>query len=281
MKPTATDLPERYLRLARRQWEEDQRLDAHYDAVYRGLYSRSDLKERRFVNFGPGSFRHRFWRNADRRYDGKTWSEQRDRGYEMQIDIEWNLIQQTKVAVPDSSIQVVYCSHLVEHGWDDDVRVFMKEVHRILAKGGVFRITCPDTALGVRAMRRGDRFYFPKQGERPTSYLLLEHSSLITHPENPTRVRPEEADGFFKSFPDEYAALDEASRLSDRSLQDRIGAHVNWFTIEKLTRFLQEAGFSRIYRSGHRQSIAPILRDVRYFDKTDAEMSCYIDALRT
>lgn len=280
-KAETADLPERYIRLAHRQYEQDQERNAFFDGMYRDLFSKAVLQERNFINFGPGSFWHKFWRTADRLYEGKTWSEQRNRGYEMRIDLAWNLIENTRVDVPDGSVEVCYCSHLIEHGWDENVQFFFGEVHRILKPGGVFRITCPDTALGVRALRRKDRFYYPKQGNRPTSYMLLQDTSLVTHPENAFNLRPDGADAFLAKFDDVYKALDEASRLSDRELQNQIGAHVNWFTPPKITKFLKQAGFERIYQNGYAQSIMPILRDVRFFDKTDPHMSCYIDVVKT
>lgn len=279
-EPTHSDLPERYLRLARRNWQQDRELTAYYNRVYRACYDREHLQSRAFINFGPGSFRHKCWRTADRLYDGKTWSEQRGRGYEMKIDIDWNLIENTRVDADDASIKAVYCSHLVEHGWDDNVRFFFGEVHRILAPGGVFRVTCPDTALGIQAMRLDDRYFFPRQGQRSTSFMLLEYSSLLTHPQNATRIDEDGVGPFFAEFEDVYEALNEASRLSDRALQDRIGAHVNWFTVPKLESFLKEAGFNRVFPSAYGQSICPVLRDVRYFDKTDPHMTCYVDAVK-
>jgi SAM-dependent methyltransferase len=280
-KAETADLPERYIRLAHRNYEQDRERSAFFDGVYRELFSKEILQERNFINFGPGSFWHKFWRTADRLYEGKTWSEQRNRGYEMRIDIAWNLIENTRVDVPDASVEVCYCSHLVEHGWDENVLFFFKEVHRILKPGGVFRVTCPDSALGVRALRRNDRFYYPKQGDRPTSYMLLQDTSLVTHPDNEFKVGPESSDAFLDMFDDVYKALDQASQLSDRALQNQIGAHVNWFTVPKITKFLKQAGFERIYQNGYAQSIMPILRDVRYFDKTDPHMSCYLDVVKT
>jgi SAM-dependent methyltransferase len=268
------------LRLAHRQWTEDREQTKRYDAMYRDLFPRPSLRERKFINFGPGSFYHKLWQTADRYYGGRTWSEQRNKGYEMRIDIEWNLIANTRVPVPDETIEIAYCSHLVEHGWDENVAFFFREVHRILKRGGVFRVTCPNAALAVRAWRRKDRHYYLKQAGRPIGYMLLGDTSLVTHPENSTRIKPDDAEGFLTQHADVFDALDEASRLSDRVLQDRIGAHVNWFTPQKLSRFLSGAGFDRVYVNGYAQSIAPVLRDTRYFDRTDPHMTCYVDGLK-
>lgn len=273
-------LPERYLRIARRQWEQDQELAKQYDEIYRAGYPRESIKGRAFINFGPGKFKHKHWRNADRLYEGETWAEQRGRAYRMSIDIDWNLLGRSPVAVPSESIEACYSSHVVEHAWDDDVMAFFREVHRILKPSGVFRVTCPDAALGVRAMETQDRSFYRRQGTRPISYKLLEWSSLVTHKHNDFTVSPAESDDYVAQFATPYAALTDASQRSNRKLQERIGAHVNWFTHDKLVTMLLRAGFNQVLPSGYAQSILPILRDVRYFDGTDPHMSCYVDAVK-
>ena len=43
---------------------------------------------------------------------------------------------------------------------------------------------------------------------------------------------------------------------------------------------LKEAGFSVVERSGYRQSRAAVLRDDRFFDRTDPQMSLFVDAIK-
>ncbi|ACY14141.1 class I SAM-dependent methyltransferase [Haliangium ochraceum] len=275
------DIPARYLRLARRDWQQDLEKNGFFENAYRAGYSKQTLKERRFINFGPGSFFHKYWQNADRLYAGRTWSEQRGKGYKMKIDIDWNLLACEPVAVEDDSIAVCYCSHLVEHAWDDAVKFFFRDVFRILQPGGVFRVTCPDADLGIRAWQNDDRYFFLRYAGRPVAFGLLNDTSLVTHPENSFHLRAQEAEGFMQKFDDPYEALSEASRLSDRDLQNKVAAHVNWFNRSKLRAFLGEAGFTEIHDSSYSQSSVPVLRDVRYFDKTDPHMTCYIEARKT
>jgi SAM-dependent methyltransferase len=44
----------------------------------------------------------------------------------------------------DGSVDLVYCSHVLEHVCLHDLRVALRETHRILRKGGVFRGVLPD-----------------------------------------------------------------------------------------------------------------------------------------
>jgi ubiquinone/menaquinone biosynthesis C-methylase UbiE len=46
--------------------------------------------------------------------------------------------------LPDASVDVVYCSHVLEHLSLDDFRRAIRNTHRILKPGGVFRFVLPD-----------------------------------------------------------------------------------------------------------------------------------------
>lgn len=75
-------------------------------------------------------------------------------------------------------------------------------------------------------------------------------------------------------------ALDKASELSSRELNNSIAAHVNWFNPAKVKNMLENSGFSNIVESAYMQSCSPVLRDSRYFDSTAPEMSFYIEAIK-
>ena len=46
--------------------------------------------------------------------------------------------------VPDDSCELVYCSHVLEHLALEDLRTALRNTHRILRKGGIFRLVLPD-----------------------------------------------------------------------------------------------------------------------------------------
>lgn len=48
------------------------------------------------------------------------------------------------IPVPDKSVEVLYTSHMMEHLDREEVRLFLREVYRVLAQHGIVRIAVPD-----------------------------------------------------------------------------------------------------------------------------------------
>ena len=51
---------------------------------------------------------------------------------------------------PDASVDLVYCSHVLEHLALDEISAALKETNRILKKGGTFRFALPDLEYYIR-----------------------------------------------------------------------------------------------------------------------------------
>ena len=83
----------------------------------------------RYVNLGCGSRCHPAWINIDIAPCGPGV-------------IAHDLSQ--GIPLPDSSCDVVYHSHLVEHLRPEDALRFMKECYRVLRAGGILRVATPD-----------------------------------------------------------------------------------------------------------------------------------------
>ena len=56
---------------------------------------------------------------------------------------------------PDSSVDVVYSSHTLEHFSKEDGRAFLTECHRVLRPGGIIRILVPDLGFTVGEYLQG------------------------------------------------------------------------------------------------------------------------------
>lgn len=270
-----------------------------FDDLYSLNYKGDELRERRFLNIGPGSFRHRYWRTADKKYGEKSWTESR-RGVEQPlIDYQWDICSGESLNEKDGFFLAIYSSHVIEHLFENDVRHLLQEVHRLLRNGGCFRIVCPDIELMKRAYQSEDWGFFlhylsPKTlrlARSPLAFsqnelreiaaeFVIDWVSLAAHQKNPNRISKGTCASFIDGSANFYHALDTACSMSDRAANQEIGAHVNWFNEIKLRELLLSVGFSDVRLSGYLQSSVAIMRDPVLFDKTDPEMSLFIEAFK-
>ncbi|MDX8350883.1 class I SAM-dependent methyltransferase [Cognatiyoonia sp. IB215182] len=270
-----------------------------FSDVYTVSYNKDDLTKRPFLNLGPGSFRHDLWRTADKNYgdDDTAWTKMR-RGIEQApVDYYWDVYERKPLQEQDRFFKVIYCSHVIEHLFAEDAAFLFCEARRLLEPGGRIRIVCPDAGLMIRAYEAEDWSFFlhyllvktqrikrpfsrytEEQAREVCAEFLVDWVSLLTNPRNPKRLSRAECVRFLASFPSLKDAFDAASRESSRELNMDVGGHVNWFDAAKLTDMLERAGFADVCVSGYLQSSVPILRDPRYFDRTDPEMSLYVEA---
>lgn len=76
-------------------------------------------------------------------------------GADLMLNVNWGL------PLPDGCATFVYCAHLLEHlRYNDRAPVFVKEVHRILARGGTVRFVVPDVKKLLAAYIEEDREFF-------------------------------------------------------------------------------------------------------------------------
>jgi SAM-dependent methyltransferase len=52
--------------------------------------------------------------------------------------------------VPDNSCDGIYCSHVLEHLSLSDFQLALKNTHKLLKKGGIFRLVVPDLEIEAR-----------------------------------------------------------------------------------------------------------------------------------
>lgn len=267
-----------------------QRFD---DVASYGGYPRESLDDRRFYNIGAGSFAHRYWTNID--YGTEHYSKMQTHRF-----VHYDLMALEPLPIASNSAELVYSSHTIEHVTDEAVRNMLAESHRILKPGGAIRLTTPDAALEFQAFIRRDRAFwywidgYSRRGAWETLYkiplskasieqLFLHHfaSQLceIDIDDSPLKKYSDaEIRNVFSANPD-VRELDRFTKQC-RYNPDHPGNHVNWWTHEKLTTFLVEAGFAEFYRSGWGQSRFAAMRDTNLFDNTHPAISLYVEAIK-
>ena len=86
-------------------------------------YNTSDpsLKKRN-LNIGAGRFYHPYWTNVDFNSD---WYQR----FNMKIDISHDLFTREQLPIKDNQVNLIYCSHTIEHIDDSSALFLLKECY--------------------------------------------------------------------------------------------------------------------------------------------------------
>lgn len=267
--------------------------------LYTRLYGEDATLNRRFYNFGAGTFRHEAWTNVDNPSDYYRPNFENNQGL-----LAYDLESFQPLPIEANSAELAYTSHCIEHISDAAVARLFEGVHRILKAGGVFRVTAPDMELFLGAYKRGDVDFFywfekfnkdreeatraflnvPPGGASLAQIFLFEFASAVSeiHADGaPERISDKELDRMFEERGVEQT-FDYCSSKCPPEIQRKYpGNHVNWWTKEKVIASLRRAGFGSVYASAYGQSHAPPLRDTNHFDNTQPRLSFYVEATKT
>ena len=260
-----------------------ERIKSGDDSRLYQQYPKESLINKKFLNVGAGKFNHKFWTNVD--YGSEQYAKIQNEF------IELNLIERPKFPFEDNSIELIYTSHTIEHITDESVINFIKESQRILKKGGVLRITCPDSNLLLNSVKFKVKDFwnwrmewFLNKFEINSNDIELE--DFLIRELSTARCR------FFENSNDPLHPLEvreKMDKLEDNdflewiveknSFDDKFANyHINYWNFEKLKKMCIEAGFSNIYHSGFGQSLSPPLTNTKLFDNTHPKMSLYFEA---
>ena len=260
--------------------------------LYEDRFSKNELARKPFYNVGSGSFFHPYWTNID--YVSDWYA-----GVQKNV-IHHDLMSKSPLPIDTGSAKIIYTSHTIEHIKEDAVQVLFNEAFRCLEKGGVFRITTgPDAETDYRALMNNDEDWFYWDSVRsskgsfeeichkpavsvPLSERWLHHVAAQLAPNDISPSKVKLSDNEIREAIEKYGfpdVLDYFCNLCDFQ-SSRPGNHISWWTHDKIFKFLKNAGFQNIYRSGWGQSCSPLLRNSKLFDSTHPQMSIYIEAIR-
>ncbi|WP_187770646.1 class I SAM-dependent methyltransferase [Cognatilysobacter lacus] len=138
------------------------------------------------------------------------------------------------LALANESADVAYSSHMLEHLAYDDLRTALREVHRVLRPGGVFRSVMPDLEAEVAT------YVASTNDDRASEFLRATLLGMST--------RPRGMLGHLR------AAVGNSQHLwlwDYRSIATR----------------LAEAGFTDIRRAAFNDSAEPVFAEVEHFER--------------
>jgi SAM-dependent methyltransferase len=154
-----------------------------------------------------------------------------------------------RIPAESSTVDYIYCSHMIEHLSRWQALAFLRECHRVLRPGGWLRLATPDLALMVRDYQLGTS-PFLEDGFTPSDAFCAEYAAYADAPGNP------------------------ASRMI-RKLAG--GDNHQWlYDGEGLENLLREGGFTTIESRSFREGSVPELDSIE-----QRERGLFVEAQRT
>lgn len=223
-------------------------------------------------------------------------------GADFTVRLDENLI----LPFADSSQDIAYASHVLEHLQQPVLERVLSEVHRVLKPGYGFRIEVPDSMVLMRAYADRDEgvlSYF-REGRRQLidrlgleeKYLedqltvVGEMASYIDRARNsghiPVYVTATEYEAHAA---DGIEALNNLAQSKMSNEQRESGGHNNALYFDKLKNALLEAGFSRVSQADFGKTIVPEMKlgrsAGRFWNRIPEKrrrrfFSLYVDAIK-
>jgi SAM-dependent methyltransferase len=225
--------------------------------------------EKFYLNIGAGKFVKDNWRIMDYGDYSSDVVFPKDL-----IDFNINLIARKSWPIADGSVDLVYCSHCLEHLGTETAQFVFKEVLRILKKDGVFRVTLPDMDLLYAKYIDKDFDYFKSFNKNLSGKENIDDLFLKTlSPLRDTSTLREDSESMSKEdFLNKYTppvnfAMHDFSR------------HINWFNHDILKNMALQVGFSKYLPSSKRLSVSPEMNSEQ-FDKVSEKMSLFADIIK-
>lgn len=199
-------------------------------------------------------------------------------------------IRNDRIPFADNSVDNIYVSHVIEHIEPEFVRRLFFEAHRVLTKGGVLRVACPDGRFLMKVSQFKNSFWGWREGllnspaySDPTGkwsqwdYLLRELST--------PRYRR------YKNAVEKLVLEQKAIRSwSFKRLQKEInensyfrpefpGDHISVWDYVSIRELGAELGFGHVIESKYQGYVSEVMQG-NEFDRTHPQMSLYVDLVK-
>lgn len=228
------------------------------------------------INIGPGDR----WKEKHKKFSWKT--------IDYYFDADYKIDLRSKAAwdIEDESVDIFYCSHVIEHLDDDTVQHLLNQCYDKLTNKGVLRIACPDLEKAYAAYRTNNMNFFRLRDVR-TYGDIIEHrlvnwfasykiGGIKGHP-GTFSVSAEEVRNNFNNFTkDEFVkwCVSLIPQNADYT------AHINGFYYDKLRTMLVKAGFINIRNATWWDSCVPELRQKHKIFDNRGKVSLYVECIK-
>ncbi len=255
-----------------------------YNLSKSSVYSKKNLSNTNKVmlNIGSGDWTCEGWTNLD--YPSEWYAKVQKKHKIIPYDI-----RNDKLPFEDGCIDVIYCSHVIEHIEDKYIQELFKEIFRVLKKNGVARFCCPDAEFLYQVSKTNSdywewrnewfssEFYTKDEQPRVIDFFVREVATpkLLGYKNG---INEKDYISEFNSMPMndflEYLTQD----LSFRNTC--VGDHINYWTFDKAAKMLTQSGFNIVIRSKHNSSVCREMQDPQHFDLVYPNMSLYVEVIK-
>lgn len=182
------------------------------------------------------------------------------------LDIKWPdnlMIHNCLKGLPfkDNEIDFIFASHFLEHLKYYEAEFFLKEVLRVLKKGGLVRIVVPDLVLLIKKYTDNDQNFFKKHT----------YPGIAKDYEGEKTVLRGDC---FVSFFFPYHTWKKQPKIIAKIFRTFVRPHLWMYDFESLADLLKKTGFKKIKKWSYRKGKMP---DLKILDLHPDE-SLYVEA---
>jgi len=256
----------------------DNSLTLYSSFADKKLYS-SYADNDKFINFGSGAFFHNRWKNYD--YPGNSLLYKAIQGNPSKDFHPINLCDENlKVPEADNSVDLIYCSHTLEHLDEKSSHRFLKECYRMLKKNGVMRVALPNTKndfyLLYCLIRQNEMYDDIKKNYIEDACLHILADTKTMKIKNLLKALDKtsfESKDFYNLLIKEHPTM----AYFDGNNPER---HINYWDFDNLIEVISEFGFKLTIPSYQGSSVVRPFCNLHVFDNTEPQIAIYADIIK-
>ena len=225
-----------------------------------------------FCNFGSGAFNHCRWTNFD--FPGATKYYKAIQGIEgsdfQSIDL---CIDNLRLPLNNESVNLIYCSHTLEHLEEDKAIHFLSECLRILKSEGVMRIVVPSTDKDFVHAKITNQNINLNQQVKTSAILSAANHVLDVKNIDEVEIIKDVIDSEFSPKKFYKKSIERgANNKFDSKAPER---HITYWDQEKFYTIAKELGFANYLPLYRGSTVADPFRNLEVFDNTETQHSLY------
>ena len=204
--------------------------------------------------------------------------------------IEYN-IRKDMIPFKDSVVDNIYISHVIEHIEDKYFKNFLKESYRVLKKGGVLRIACPDAEFLYSVSKFKNEYWnwrvesLSNEKRYETNWQEINQYDFLLRELSTPRMRFYKNKINSKQLDMKTIKNLEYKELSSTLRKDLVfrdyhpGDHINNWDFDRLKLYGKEFKFKNIIKSKPQGSVSSAM-STPDFDRTQPNMSLYVEFIK-